>query len=51
MKYQIQNIDPVLWQKFKLFCVSEKISMNKKILKMVKEEIERAERRYGSGRR
>jgi len=46
-KYMIENIDVDLWQRFKMLCVMEKISMRKKLEEMIKEEVERAKRRYG----
>ena len=46
-KYMIENIDVDLWQRFKMLCVMEKVSMRKKLEEMIKEEVERAKRRYG----
>jgi len=43
----IENLDVNLWQKFKLLCVMEKVSMRKKLEIMIKEEVEKARRRYG----
>ena len=47
MKYMIENLDVDLWQKFKLLCVMEKVSMRKKLEVMIKDEVERARKRYG----
>ena len=46
-KYMIQNFDDELWQRFKMLCVMEKVSMRKKIEELIKEEVEKARRRYG----
>jgi len=43
----IENIDGDLWQRFKMLCVMEKISMRKKLEELIKEEVDRAKRRYG----
>lgn len=45
-RYMIERIDPELWQKFKLLCVMERVSMHGKLKKMIEEEVERARRRY-----
>ncbi len=50
-KYMIQNINDELWQKFKMLCVMEKLSMRKKLEELIKEEVEKARRRYGGGRK
>ncbi len=47
MKYMIENLDPELWQLFKVFCAMEKISMRKKIEELIRDEVERGKRRYG----
>jgi len=43
----IQNIDSELWQRFKMLCVMEKVSMRQKLEELIKEEVEKAKRRYG----
>lgn len=49
--FNLTKIDNELWQNFKLLCVMEKVSMRKKIEKLIKEEVERAKRVYGRGGR
>lgn len=46
-KYMIQGIDDDLWKLFKIFCAMEDVSMCEKLKEMIKEEVERAKRKYG----
>lgn len=45
MDLRIRQIPEDLHLKFKLLCVQEKISMNQKVIAMIRQEIERAERK------
>ena len=40
MDTRIRHIDPAIWQRFKLQCVLEDISMNSKILQLVGASVE-----------
>ena len=40
MDTRIRNIPPDLWHQFKILCVTEKISMNQKVLDLVREAVE-----------
>ena len=40
MDTRIRHIDPAMWQRFKLQCVLEDISMNAKILQLVGASVE-----------
>jgi hypothetical protein len=43
MDTRIRNIDPETWQKFKLLCLMEHISINSKIIELVNGAVETAD--------
>ena len=45
-KFMLTDIPPDLWQKFKMLCVMEKLSMRKKLREMIQNEVEKATKRY-----
>ncbi len=51
MKYMIEHLDPELWKKFKLLCTMEGMTMRQKLEQMIRDEVERAKRKYSSERR
>jgi|APSaa5957512622_1039677.scaffolds.fasta_scaffold449723_1 hypothetical protein len=48
METRIRNIPPDLWRKFKLLCVHQDISMNQKVLDLVREAVEAVEEERAS---
>ncbi len=40
------KVNDELWQQFKMLCVMEKVTIKKKLEEVIKEQVERAKRRY-----
>ena len=45
METRIRNIPPDMWKKFKHLCIEQDISVNKKLLQLVRKEVERNEKK------
>ena len=41
MDSRIRNVPPDVWHKLKILCAEEKVSMNTKIIDLVRKEVER----------
>ena len=45
MDSKVRNVPPDIWHEFKLHCVEQNISINKKIIELVTKEVERRRKR------